>query len=496
MEHRQALPSGTQLFEFEILHVLGSGGFGVVYLAKDTNLGENIVIKEYLPNHCAIREADQTIKAKSPKDEEEFEWGLKSFLTEAQALATFRSHPNIVNVLRFFRANETGYMVMEHIEGTSLGDYLKKHQVLSENQICALIFPLLDALEAVHDKGMIHRDLKPDNILINTKGEPVLIDFGAARHALGVKSMNITAIISPGYSPFEQYSANAKQGAWTDIYALAGVMYRCVTGKTPLDAIERKDSDDYISVKENNSLDYTYSPSFLGSIDWALRLNAKERPQSIEEWKEKLFEDEPNTIELAKNIIEKDKLKWISRFILSMLFLLLIGGGIYYTYKNINWITEDPDSTAKIYKNTDYKDVEIESNALNEYVSLSLVEASKIIRNQKKYIQQIGILKDNIDLLKMSPGDKDFMRNKKIAERGLKTITKTNLILIENYASYIKKTCVLSTENIDSIKYMLKRETPELYPLTSLFERHRQQYCKSSIIDEKKWLNNFLTFIK
>ena len=284
VNHRQALPIGTKLHEFEILNVLGSGGFSIVYLAKDTNLGENIVIKEYFPNQCAVRESDRTVKAKSINDEEDFEWGLERFLAEAQVLATFRTHPNIVSVLRYFKANHTGYMVMECIKGESLGSYLERNEVLSEEQIHALIFPLLDVLHTVHQTAMLHRDLKPDNIMINDEGQPVLIDFGTARHAIGAKSTNITAIISPGYSPFEQYTTNARQGPWTDIYALGGVMYRCVTGQKPTDAIARKDNDDYTSVKQKVSTKYTYSVALLNAIDWALKLNAVDRPQSIQEW--------------------------------------------------------------------------------------------------------------------------------------------------------------------------------------------------------------------
>lgn len=287
MQHRQALPIGTYLHEYEVLDVLGSGGFGVVYLAQDHALAQRVVIKEYLPAACAVRLSGNTVVATSPREEATFRWGLERFLAEARALAEFRQHPNIVSVLRHFNANNTGYMVMEYAGALSLQDYLDQRQTLSEAQLEAMILPLLDALEKVHAKGIIHRDLKPANILINAEGQPVLIDFGAARQALEHKSQSMTAIITPGYSPFEQYTATGKQGAWTDIYALAAVMYRCVTGSIPPDALGRMipAAPALLTAQQAQG---TYSPALLAAIDWGLQVQVEARPASIALWRERL----------------------------------------------------------------------------------------------------------------------------------------------------------------------------------------------------------------
>lgn len=299
MQHRQALPVGTRLHEYEVVDVLGSGGFGIVYLAQDHVLAQQVVIKEYLPAACAVRLSGNTVVATNAKAEETFRWGLERFLAEARALAEFRQHPNIVSVLRHFNANNTGYMVMEYAGAMSLQDYLDQRQTLTEAQLEALLLPLLDALEKVHAKGIIHRDLKPGNILINPEGQPILIDFGSARQALEHKSQNMTAIVTPGYSPFEQYTATGKQGPWTDIYALAAVMYRCITGNIPPDVLGRM-APDAPALMTAEQTKCPCSRAFMKAIDWGLQVQISARPSSIAQWRESLYQDsavsESNTV--------------------------------------------------------------------------------------------------------------------------------------------------------------------------------------------------------
>lgn len=286
-EHRQALSAGTRLHEYELLHVLGSGGFGVVYLAHDHELEQKVIIKEYLPGAFAVRLAGNTVVPTSPKEEGNFQWGLDSFLHEARALADFRQCPNIVSVLRYFKANNTGYMVMEYAGAVSLQDFLEVHETLTEKQLLALVLPLLVALETIHAKGVIHRDIKPGNILINDDSQPVLIDFGAARQAVGERSMSLTAVLTQGFAPFEQYHKLGQQGPWTDIYALAAVMYRCVTGVTPPESTARMDAPaDRLSVAEVARGDY--APHLLAAIDWGLQVRAVDRPQAIAEWRDRI----------------------------------------------------------------------------------------------------------------------------------------------------------------------------------------------------------------
>ncbi|OQW93073.1 MAG: hypothetical protein BWK79_13070, partial [Beggiatoa sp. IS2] len=233
-EHRNILPEGFLLQEYQIKSVLGKpGGFGITYLAKDTNLDQFVAVKEYLPTEFAIREGRSTVCIRSVSDKEAFEWGLKRFTEEAQVLARFK-HPNIIWVLRFFRENGTAYMVMEYQEGENLAEYLKRLKILPEGDLLAIILPLLDGLEAIHQAGLLHRDIKPNNIYIRKDKTPVLLDFGSARDAIGQTSKTITSIVSPGYAPLEQYDNDiGEHGPWTDIYALGAVMYCAIAGEAP-----------------------------------------------------------------------------------------------------------------------------------------------------------------------------------------------------------------------------------------------------------------------
>ncbi len=280
--HPSALPAGHRLQEYEIVSVLGVGGFGITYLANDTQLEMRVAIKEYLPNSLAVRGGDSTVLPKSQTDAEDYRWGLDRFMKEAQTLARFR-HPNIVRVLRFFEANGTGYTVMEYEEGQSLGQYLAANPpAMGEAELLRLLLPLLDGLKLVHAAGFLHRDIKPANIYLRADGSPVLIDFGSARQAMGSHTQSITSIFTPGYAPFEQYFADGKQGPWTDIYALAAVAYRLVAGMPPPEAAKR--------VREDTLLPATtlcrgrYSAGLLHAIDQALAMHEAARPQSIDAW--------------------------------------------------------------------------------------------------------------------------------------------------------------------------------------------------------------------
>lgn len=219
--HRNALHTGHKLHWYEIVSILGQGGFGITYLANDPNLDLLVAIKEFLPMELAVRESDSSLHPVSDGHSDTYGWGLDRFLSEAQTLARFR-HPNIVRVLSVFEANNTAYMVMEYEQGKSLEDALKFRRIEGEEQLLGLLFPLLDGLELVHAAGFIHRDIKPDNIYMREDGVPVLLDFGSARQALGVATRTLTTLVSPGYAPFEQYNATRdsdRQGPWTDLFA-------------------------------------------------------------------------------------------------------------------------------------------------------------------------------------------------------------------------------------------------------------------------------------
>ena len=289
MEHEHALEPGHRLQEYEIVRLLGHGGFGITYLAYDTHLDQHVALKEYLPNDFAVRRQDTSVVAKSSTDQEDFDWGLRTFLNEAKTLARFK-HPNLIQVYRYLEAHNTAYIVMEYAEGQTLSEILKAQKTLSEPDLKGLLYPLLDGLEQVHRVGILHRDIKPGNIIIRDKDQsPVLIDFGAARHALGAKSKSLTSIITAGYSPIEQYTSKGKQGPWTDIYSLGAVCYRAITGEAAEEAADRILNDELIPAVEAGK--GKASDVFLRAIDVALRNRHEERPQMISEWRTMLLDE-------------------------------------------------------------------------------------------------------------------------------------------------------------------------------------------------------------
>jgi len=276
-----ALPRGYALNEYRIDSTLGVGGFGLTYLATDSNLDLKVAIKEYLPGELALRGDDHSVSPKSEDTTDTFKWGLSRFLDESRTLASFR-HPNIVRVMRFFEANQTAYMVMEFVSGQPLHDWALARQPLGEAAVLSIAGPLLDGLEIIHRAGYIHRDIKPGNIFVRDDGSPVLLDFGSARMA-GSNSA-LTAIVSAGYAPLEQYHSHGKQGPWSDLYAFGGVMYWMVTGSKPVDAAARIREDVLPSaVKIGDRA--RYSEKLLAAIDWALTPNEEQRPQSVADFR-------------------------------------------------------------------------------------------------------------------------------------------------------------------------------------------------------------------
>ena len=287
---RSALPSGYILADYKIERILGAGGFGITYLAKDAALKRLFAIKEYCPFELTKREGMTVHPLTDAKGD--YERGLNDFIKEAQTLARYH-HRNIVGVARIFEANNTAYMVLNFEEGHSLKEWLRERETRPDQQeMDAIAGPLLDALETIHADGTLHRDIAPDNIYIRKDGSPVLLDFGSARQAMTMRSRSVSAIVKAGYSPQEQYSSRAaNQGAWTDIYALAATLYRALLGETPPEASDRTIEDTLTPLSSQKLKGYR--PTFLSAIDWGLGLRPKDRPQSVAEWRGPLLHGKP-----------------------------------------------------------------------------------------------------------------------------------------------------------------------------------------------------------
>ncbi len=243
-----ALPHGTVLNGRYITgRVLGQGGFGVTYIASDWKTGQRVAVKEYLPDTMATRAEGCSVSAYSGDRGESFLYGKECFLKEAQTLAEFIGNPNIVRVHSYFEEYGTAYFVMDYVEGTSFQEYIREHGgKIPWQEAEKILLPVMDALEAVHEKGIVHRDVTPDNIFITEDGTVKLLDFGAARYSLGDRSRSLDVVLKHGFAPKEQYTRHGRQGAYTDVYTVAASFYYAVTGRKPPDSIDRLEEDDLV----------------------------------------------------------------------------------------------------------------------------------------------------------------------------------------------------------------------------------------------------------
>lgn len=277
-----ALKPGQTIGRYEILSVLGQGGFGITYRARDVQLGREVAIKEYLPSALAVRQDGATVLPRSTRMADDFGWGRDRFVTEGRTLASLHRVPAIVHVFDFLEANGTAYIVMELLSGETLEDRINKNGKLTPEQVDRILWPLLDGLEQVHSAGFLHRDIKPANILLDAIGNPTLIDFGASRAAMVGRTAAMTAIFTPGYAAAEQMTS-AKQGPWSDIYGLAATIYHAIMGKAPPNAFDRMLDDTYEPLAKFAPVGF---PSgLLAGIDAGLTVAARDRPQSIAGWR-------------------------------------------------------------------------------------------------------------------------------------------------------------------------------------------------------------------
>lgn len=285
--HHDALPIGARISGYEIRRVLGVGGFGITYAGFDHALSCEVAIKEYLPTNVALRASDKTkVIPRSESDREPYEHGLTRFLDEARTLARFR-HPHIVRVTRFLEGHGTAYMIMDYEDGEPLSNYIERGHKFTEMELRSIIVPILEGLRAVHGKNFLHRDIKPANIYVRKTGSPVLLDFGAAREAIGVHARAMTGMVTPGYAPFEQYYTLDKYGPWSDLYATGATLYHCITGVIAVASTDRvaalHDGEPDPIGNFTELLKDRYSSSFLAAVQYMLQPFAKDRPQTVDE---------------------------------------------------------------------------------------------------------------------------------------------------------------------------------------------------------------------
>ena len=281
-----ALPNGTALEGYLVTGLIGQGGFGVVYLARNTRSNQTVAIKEFLPTAVAGRLADGRIVPINADMEHAYASGLKGFLREANLLSEF-AHPALVAVDRAWEQNGTAYMAMQYYPGKTLREVRTRNAApLSEVQIKAWMLPVFEAVSELHAHRVIHRDVSPDNVLVMASGDTVLLDLGAARQVLGGMTQALTTILKPGFAPIEQYvqDGSMEQGRWTDVYGLGAVIYFLVTGKPPTPATSRIVRDS-LPPLETLAPREMYSPAFFAAVTKALSLRAIERFKSINEFR-------------------------------------------------------------------------------------------------------------------------------------------------------------------------------------------------------------------
>ena len=289
------LAVGTRIDQYEIIGLLGRGGFGITYLVRDDALQKEFALKEFFPEDLVRRDGNSIRFAAKTNSENDYKWGLAKFYNEARLLAQF-SHPNIVSVRRVFEANGTAYMLLDFIKGSTLEKWLQGlDSPPTQEELDLICAPLLNALELVHENRSWHLDVSPENIMIRSDGQPILLDFGASRYEIKQHSQLVSALVfKSGYSAPEQYTSNAdRYGPWTDIYATGATLYRAIAGQRPTEATSRQLSDDLKSASEVAA--GKYRAGFLKAIDAALKLPPQARPQTITEWRQMLLGPQAST---------------------------------------------------------------------------------------------------------------------------------------------------------------------------------------------------------
>ncbi len=398
-----ALKPGTMLQNrYWIGIVVGFGGFGITYKAWDTQLNVVVAIKEFYPSGIVCRATESCdVKVCYSDREEEYKAGVRRFLEEARNLAKFSKHENIVNVYNFFQENQTCYIIMEYLDGISMKYFLEtndgKISILYAKEI---ILATAQALDTLHKENILHRDISPDNIFLCSDGKIKLIDFGASRLSR-MPEANRRVVVKPGYAPPEQYQRQSKQGAWTDIYALGATFYRAVTGKAPLEAVDRQRDDTLARPSQYNS----ELPEYMdAAIMKAMALDVNERFHTVGEFTDVLLHRKVVKIPVQKKrkqkVNEKKSYSFIVGVFACLLCVFLVAYTMVHMYQDDNvelelWVCakegEEPQILQKYYQEicdklilseTENVDISVEVATIHTYETeliTAMEESSNII---------------------------------------------------------------------------------------------------------------------
>jgi serine/threonine protein kinase len=332
-----ALAPGTRIENLRIDRVLGQGAFGISYLVTDTMLDKSFALKEYLPRDLVTRREDGKLQATDEQAAGLFATGLAQFLEEGRTVAQLE-HPNIVTVFSCLEANGTAYLLMPWYRGEALHKLLKRSGTFSQEEALALSRPLLDALDYIHRNGVIHQDIKPANIYITEEGTPILLDFGAAGQFPHTTTSTRRKLGSAGYAAVEQAEPGGRIGPWTDIYGLAATLYRCISGRIPTAADQRRNAlEDQLADPLEPLAGLVPAQEFatvIAAVDPGLALEPAARPQSIGDWRSSFHGIAAGTAASgadAAGAIEQEGREWLPIILLSI-FLLVLAAAVVYLF--------------------------------------------------------------------------------------------------------------------------------------------------------------------
>lgn len=376
---------------------LGEGGFGITYLAWDVNMETKVAIKEYYPGYLVSRDVTSAsgniITKTAGIENEDFQVGLNRYVKEASVLSKFFELPGIVSVKDFFYENETAYIVMEYIEGVSLKKYLEqKGGKISANEALKLVEPVISSLAVVHKNKLLHRDISPDNIMLDTKGRVKLIDFGAARYFGNESGKSMTVMLKHGYAPIEQYSRNGDQSFVTDIYALCAVLYRMITGVVPVDASDRVQKDTFVPVRNLAKK----TPKYIAAaIEKGLSVFAENRQQSMEELYAELYISKRGRISRGVEKLTDKIYRAVRKLLITLIIVLalIVGAGIVYRM-NIDTFNEYKEKIEKVFGEEETETLLEKRSVLNDDTQ----EKEDIEEENKEEIQKKDLEEATVEI--------------------------------------------------------------------------------------------------